>query len=60
MGSRREGKDKKKKAVKANVTSKFGSKRRLSRMGKRVKKVGDIKSMIARYIELTTHYRSFP
>ena len=37
MGARVEGK-KKKKSVKANVTSKFGSKRKLSRMGKKVKK----------------------
>lgn len=37
MGNRKDG-GKKKKSVKANVTSKFGSKRRLSRMGKRVKK----------------------
>lgn len=38
MGNRKEGGKKKKAAVKGNVTSKFGSKRRLSRMGKRVKK----------------------
>lgn len=37
MGNRKEGATKKK-SVKANVTSKFGSKRRLSRMGKKVKK----------------------
>ena len=37
MGKRVEGK-KKKKGVKANVTSKFSSKRKLSRMGKKVKK----------------------
>jgi pescadillo protein len=36
MGKRVEGKTKKK-SVKANVTSKFGSKRKLSRMGKKVK-----------------------
>lgn len=36
MGKRVEGK-KKKKGLKANVTSKFGSKRKLSRMGKKVK-----------------------
>jgi pescadillo protein len=36
MGKRVEGKIKKK-SVKANVTSKFGSKRKLSRMGKKVK-----------------------
>lgn len=37
MGKRVEGK-KKKKGIKANVTSKFNSKRRLSRLGKVVKK----------------------
>lgn len=37
MGARVEGKQKKK-SIKANVTSKFGSKRRASRMGKKVKK----------------------
>lgn len=37
MGARVEGKQKKK-SNKANVTSKFGSKRKLSRMGKKVKK----------------------
>lgn len=37
MGGRVEGKTKKK-SIKANVTSKFGSKRRASRMGKKVKK----------------------
>lgn len=37
MGKRTEGKPKKK-SIKANVTSKFGSKRKLSRMGKKVKK----------------------
>jgi pescadillo protein len=37
MGRRVEGKTKKK-SVKANVTSKFGSKRKASRMGKKVKK----------------------
>ena len=37
MGARVEGK-KKKKSIKANVTSKFGSKRKASRMGKKVKK----------------------
>lgn len=37
MGRRVEGK-KKKKGVKANVTSKFSAKRKLSRMGKKVKK----------------------
>jgi pescadillo protein len=37
MGGRLEGKTKKK-SVKANVTSKFGSKRKASRMGKKVKK----------------------
>lgn len=37
MGGRVEGKTKKK-SVKANVTSKFGSKRKASRMGKKVKK----------------------
>ena len=36
MGQRQEGK-KKKKGIKAKVTSKMGSKRRLSRMGKKVK-----------------------
>lgn len=37
MGARVEGKIKKK-SIKANVTSKFGSKRKASRMGKKVKK----------------------
>lgn len=37
MGGRVEGK-KKKKSIKANVTSKFNSKRKLSRMGKKVQK----------------------
>ena len=37
MGGRVEGKPKKK-SIKANVTSKFGSKRKLSRMGKKVQK----------------------
>ena len=37
MGKRVEGKQKKK-GIKANVTSKMGSKRKLSRMGKKVKK----------------------
>ena len=37
MGARVEGKTKKK-SVKANVTSKFNSKRKGSRMGKKVKK----------------------
>jgi len=37
MGARIEGKIKKK-SIKANVTSKFGSKRKASRMGKKVKK----------------------
>lgn len=37
MGARVEGK-KKKKSRKANVTSKFGSKRKLSRLGKKVEK----------------------
>jgi pescadillo protein len=37
MGARVEGKIKKK-SIKANVTSKFGAKRKLSRMGKKVKK----------------------
>lgn len=37
MGGRVDGK-KKKKSAKANVTSKFSSKRKLSRMGKKVKK----------------------
>lgn len=38
MGRRTEGRPKKK-SIKANVTSKFSSKRKLSRMGKKVKKV---------------------
>jgi pescadillo len=37
MGNRKEGKTKRK-SVKANVTSKFSAKRKLSRMGKKVKK----------------------
>jgi pescadillo protein len=37
MGNRKDGM-KKKKSIKANVTSKFSAKRKLSRMGKRVKK----------------------
>ena len=40
MARRPEGNGKKKrKSVKAKMTSKFGSKRKLSRMGKRVKEV---------------------
>ena len=38
MGARVEGKKKRKAAVKTKVTSKFGAKRLLSRMGKKVKK----------------------
>lgn len=47
MGGRVDGK-KKKKSSKANVTSKFSSKRKLSRMGKKVKK--GMAGAVAEYI----------